>query len=248
MKENNYTVYLHISPSNKRYYGITKQEPKRRWRKGKAYKHNEYFTNSINKYGWENFQHIIVAKGLSKDEAEWLEIELIEKFDTTNRSKGYNILKGGDIIDNPLSGENHPNYNKPMTQEQKDKISKTRIENGVAKGENNPNYGKHLSEESIKKMKDTKNNKSTEEKNKINKKISKARIEKGVAKGKNNPSAKTIICLTTKEIFYTMKDASEKYNCCDTGISMCCKGKRNYNGKLSDGTPLVWKYITIIEL
>lgn len=244
----NYTVYMHVSPSNKRYIGITSLDINRRWRKnGKGYKHQQYFYRAIKKYGWDNFQHIIVAKGLDEETAKWLEVELIREFDTTNQDNGYNISLGGNT-GNGLRGEDHPNYNRPMLQEQKDKISKTRIENGVAKGENNPNYGKHLSEESIKKMKDTKNNKPTEEKNEINKKISKARIEKGVAKGKNNPSAKTIICLTTKEIFYTMKDASEKYNCCDTGISMCCKGKRNYNGKLSDGTPLVWKYITIIEL
>ena len=245
---NDYTVYMHIAPNKKRYIGITSQNPERRWRSGNAYKHNDYFTNAIEKYGWDNFEHIIIVKGLSKKEAEWLEIELIKAFDTTNRDKGYNILKGGDIIDNPLRGANHPNYGKSMPQEQRDKIGKTRIKRGVAKGENNPNYGKHLSEESIKKMKDTKNNKSIEEKNEINKKISKARIENGIAKGKNNPSAKTIICLTTKEIFYTMKEASEKYNCCDSGISMNCKGKRKSCGKLLDGTPLVWKYITIIEL
>lgn len=246
--EKTFTVYMHISPSNKRYIGITCQEPKRRWRNGKSYKHNEYFTNAIGKYGWGNFEHIIVAKGLSKNEAEWLEIELIKEFDTTNRSKGYNILKGGDIIDNPLSGESHHNYGKSMSQEQKDKISKTRIERGVAKGENNPNYGKRLSEKSIKKMKDTKNNKSTEEKNEINNKISKTRIERGIAKGKNNPSAKLIICITTGKIFDTMKEGSEYYNCCDSGISMCCKGKRKSNGRLKDGTPLVWRYLTIIEL
>ena len=245
---NNYTVYMHVSPSNKRYYGITSQEPKRRWRKGNAYKHNDYFTRAIEKHGWNNFQHIIIAKGLDKETAEWLEIELIKEWDTTNRGKGYNILKGGDITDNPLRGKNHHNYGKPMSQGQKDKISKTRIESGVAKGKNNPNYGKHFSEESIKKMKDTKRNKTEEEKEEWKNNISNSRIKSGCAKGKNNPSAKTIICLTTNEIFYTMKDASEKYNCCDSGISLCCKGKRKSNGRLEDGTPLVWRYLTIIEL
>ena len=61
---------------------------------GKGYKRN-YFTNAINKYGWDNFQHIIIAKGLSEDEAKWLEMELIRLWDTTNQNNGYNILSGG---------------------------------------------------------------------------------------------------------------------------------------------------------
>ena len=43
-----------------------------------------------------------------------------------------------------FSGENHPNYGKPMSEEQKQKISKTRKERGVAAGENNYFYGKRF--------------------------------------------------------------------------------------------------------
>ena len=246
--EKTYCVYIHISPSNKRYIGITSQEPKRRWRKGNAYKHNSYFTRAIEKYGWDNFQHIVITKGLSKEQAEWLEIELIKVWDSTNKDKGYNILKGGDIIDNPLSGENHHNYGIPMSEEQRNKISETRIKNGVAKGENNPMFGKHHSEETINKISETKNNKTEEEKNIINKKISEARIKNGVAKGKNNPSAKAVINLTTMKVFDTMKEGAEFYNCSDSGISQCCSGKKKSCGKLEDGTPLVWmKYVDYLE-
>lgn len=93
--ENNYTVYMHISPSNKRYIGITCQEVKKRWLNGNGYGNNDYFTKAIKKYGWNNFQHIIIVKGLTKEEAEWLEVELIRELDTTNRDKGYNITEGG---------------------------------------------------------------------------------------------------------------------------------------------------------
>ena len=239
-KEKTWTVYMHISPNNKRYIGITSQKPNRRWRNGKAYKKNSYFTNAIKKYGWDNFEHIIICKGLAKEEAKWLEEELIREFDTTNKDKGYNITKGGDIVDNPLSGENHPNFGKPMPQEQRDKLSKIRIENGIAKGENNPMFGKHHSEETINKISETKNNKTEEEKNIINNKISETRIKNGVAKGKNNPSAKAVICLTTMKIFDTMKEASEFYNCNSSAICMCCSGNRKSCGKLEDGTPLQW--------
>jgi len=42
------------------------------------------------------------------------------------------------------TGKDNPQFGKPLTDEQKAKISKTRIERGVAKGENNPMYGVHL--------------------------------------------------------------------------------------------------------
>ena len=92
---NNYCVYMHISPSGKKYVGITCQDPNRRWKYGKGYVKNQYFTNAIEKYGWDNFQHIIVAKGLTEDEAKWLEIELIRVNDSANRKYGYNIDLGG---------------------------------------------------------------------------------------------------------------------------------------------------------
>ena len=96
MKYNNsYSVYMHISPSNKRYIGITSQNPNHRWRNGNGYKQNLYFYKAIQKYGWDNFQHLIVVTGLTKKEAENLEIFLIAQYDTTNRQKGYNIENGG---------------------------------------------------------------------------------------------------------------------------------------------------------
>ena len=42
---------MHIFPNNKKYIGITKQTPEKRWENGKGYKHNNYIQNAINKYG-----------------------------------------------------------------------------------------------------------------------------------------------------------------------------------------------------
>ena len=119
--ENNYIVYMHISPNNKRYIGLTCQKPEYRWNNGKGYKHNEYFTNAINKYGWDNFEHIIIAKGLTEDEAKWLEIELIREWDSMNRDKGYNLTKGGEGANGLICSE-----------ETRKKISEAN------RGENNP--------------------------------------------------------------------------------------------------------------
>lgn len=55
----------------KKYVGITKQNPKRRWKgQGQGYKGNKHFTKAIQKYGWDNFKHEIIFYGLSQKEAE----------------------------------------------------------------------------------------------------------------------------------------------------------------------------------
>lgn len=50
------------------------------------------------------------------------------------------------------SGKNAPNYGIHLSEEWKNKISKTRIEKGIAKGSNNPRFGKHCSQTTITKM------------------------------------------------------------------------------------------------
>ena len=46
-----YKLYVHINKANsKRYFGITKQKSKDRWRNGTGYKKNRHFARAINKY------------------------------------------------------------------------------------------------------------------------------------------------------------------------------------------------------
>lgn len=92
-----YSVYMHITPNNKRYIGITKQKPKQRWNSGYGYIQNKYFFNAILKYGWNNIEHQILFTRLSQEEAEEKEIELIAKYKSNNRKYGYNIEKGGHV-------------------------------------------------------------------------------------------------------------------------------------------------------
>ena len=95
----NYTVYMHVSPHGKRYVGITRRNPVERWGyKGYCYNHNEYFYRAIQKYGWDNFEHLILHSNLTKEEAERIEIELITKYKTTDNRYGYNIENGGNTI------------------------------------------------------------------------------------------------------------------------------------------------------
>ena len=96
-KDKTYIVYEHISPSNKRYIGITCQPPESRWRHGEGYKNNVAFYNAIKKYGWDNFSHNILFFNLSANEAANKEKELINFYKTTDKNYGYNIKTGGEI-------------------------------------------------------------------------------------------------------------------------------------------------------
>lgn len=90
-----YFVYRHIAPNGKMYVGITsKSDPNCRWGSGGIhYKKNAHFWYAIQKFGWDNFQHVIVAHGLSVETACHLEEYLIKKYNTLEN--GYNQTSGG---------------------------------------------------------------------------------------------------------------------------------------------------------
>ena len=93
-----YCVYCHVNKhNNKRYVGITKQNPERRWNNGRGYVNSPHFYAAIKKYGWEEFTHEILFTNLSKKEAEEKEIYLIAKWNLQNKSKGYNVCAGGNV-------------------------------------------------------------------------------------------------------------------------------------------------------
>jgi len=58
----------------------------------------------------------------------------------------------------------------------------------------------------------------------------------------NNKNKRKIICLTTKEIFNCIVDASNKYNIHASNISYCCRHITQSIDKLQNNTKLVWMY------
>ena len=203
MSENNYKVYVHINKTNgKRYYGITKQEPKKRWQNGKKYGNNDHFTNAINYYGWDNFDHIVIARGLTEEEAKWLEIELIREFDTTNRDKGYNITKGGE----GTNGYKH-------TEETRKNIGKI-------------HKGKTLSEETRKKLSEAMKGKNSPMKGKTHTEETRKNISEAM-KGKGTTR---VYCIELNLYFDTVTEASEYVGCSVQNISKVL-GKSNKTAK-----------------
>ena len=140
-------VYMHTNKVNhKVYVGITSRDPKKRWDYGNGYRGQKYFYRAIKKYGWDNFEHIIFAQGLSKDEACKMEICLIALYASNNSDHGYNLSSGGEgggtgiqwsderrkHISNKLKG-------RVFSDEWKEKLSKAKI-------------GRRASEETKKKL------------------------------------------------------------------------------------------------
>lgn len=96
MTKDNYKIYMHKNKINgKIYIGQTKQNLNKRFMNGDGYKKSPKFYKAIQKYGWDNFEHIILESNLTHDEANEKEIYYIEKYDSCNRDKGYNISFGG---------------------------------------------------------------------------------------------------------------------------------------------------------
>lgn len=123
-----YTVYMHLFPNGKRYIGVTTWKPELRWGANGCNYKNPYMKNAIKKYGWDNIEHIIIAENLSFEEADKMEIELIEKYNSANKEYGYNISLGG--IQNRICSDEtkekirKANIGKVMSEESKRKISK----------------------------------------------------------------------------------------------------------------------------
>ena len=91
-----WTIYVHTSPEGKSYVGRTTSSLKQRCGlKGQKYRQNEMFWNDIQRFGWENFKHKILANCETVEESMRLEIKYISEYDSTNPDKGYNKSVGG---------------------------------------------------------------------------------------------------------------------------------------------------------
>lgn len=207
-----YIVYQHRNKiNNKVYIGITSRTPQERWgNQGCNYKSSPYFYNSIQKYGWDNFEHNILYTNLTKEEACKKEQELIKQFNSMNREFGYNSTSGGEVF--------------IMNDETKQKISK------ALRGNKN-NLGHPCSEEKKRKISEAqKGRKFTEEhRRKLSEAAKKRHIpcseEKKKKLSQNYPNKKPVYCLELDTIFESVQECSRQLGIPATNISKLCKGR-----------------------
>ncbi len=227
--QNGYTVYKHTAPNGKVYIGITMNKPARRWQGGRGYKDHPHFFNAIEKYGWNNIAHEILHTGLTKEEAEAKEIELIALYQSNNREYGYNVANGGNA-NGKISDETKAKISESLkghcvTEETREKM---REKARLRVGENHPCYGVGKTEEQKRKISESlKGHKHTEE--------TKAKM-RGIHSGDKHPMCKPVVCIETGEYFEYTQKAADKYQIQRTNIVSCCAGRRKKAGGYT------WRY------
>lgn len=96
-----YSLYVHVVPQkisnynhDKYYVGITSKNVNKRWANGSGYK-TQMFYRAIQKYGWDNIEHIVLSTQLPRNAAEELESSIISYLNSNLPQYGYNIATGG---------------------------------------------------------------------------------------------------------------------------------------------------------
>jgi hypothetical protein len=240
VENNNYTVYMHINKiNNKKYIGITQQKLKKRWGNGNGYKNNIYFWRAIKKYGWDNFEHIVLFKNINELTAKETEKYLIQKYNTYDANYGYNISLGGD----GTYGYHHTDETKEKirikssqhrhTDETKDILSKMssvkviqfsknnncliKIFNSIILAEKETGISsKHISRCCNKQRKSAGGFYWMFYNDYINNGFDKNLL--------NNDNCRKVICLDTNKIFNSIKEASVIKQIHNVSIFNCCKG------------------------
>lgn len=254
-----YLVYIHKNKlNNKVYIGQTHQLSSQRWGKdGIGYRTSPHFFYAIQKYGWDNFQHIIIKNNLSAEEADELETKLIKQYNATDPDYGYNIR---------LGGEHGFHY----TQEQKEKLSIALRKNShnsknahkIYCKETNDIFGTvadaqrwanttHISDVLMGRRQYAGRHPITGQKlswdyaenDAIITKICKKDMPTSFNKLKGHETK--ILCVNTGKVFQSMREAADWCKLKDTSnISRCCRGLRKTAGKHPQTKEkLKWQYI-----
>lgn len=254
-----WTIYCHINKiNNKRYIGQTDQQNlNKRWQNGNGYKpkqrnNNTKFWNAIQKYGWNNFQHIILEDNIpSLEQANKRQQYWITYYHTFNNDKcGYNMTPGGDnhILNDEAKEKlrqklictykNHPE--KIIYQREKQaqisgkpvycfEKNKTYISISQAARDNNVDIS------AITRCLLRKNQITT---NGLHWKYADDNITLNEIQSTRKKSKKKVLCEETGIIYNSPKQAATILNLDNNAIAKCCRGtKKTYFN-------LHWRYIS----
>lgn len=147
-----YILYKHTSPSGKVYIGQTSRKPELRWgSNGVFYKGSTAFWNAIQKYGWNNIEHKIIAWDLTQEEANLFEKAFIKMYKDKNMS--YNIAFGGTdgIVGIKRTDETKKKQSIAHKKLWEDKEYREKLRNKFV-GRKSSMYGKKMLQESREKM------------------------------------------------------------------------------------------------
>lgn len=114
-----YTLYVHIFPNKKKYVGVTREKPEKRFGfMGNGYR-TKKMRQAIDEFGWNNIEHKIIKTDLSYEDAIKFEKLYIKKYNTCDHRYGYNQKKGGGFS---KESKSYIHKNTPNRQKWYDKL------------------------------------------------------------------------------------------------------------------------------
>lgn len=213
-------IYEHLNKINGKVYIGQTVNPQQRW-KPNRYKTSTYFYAAITKYGWENFEHRILAQTEKYDQADILEKYYISFFDSRNPQKGYNILQGGNSLGDY--------YSKEQNRKRQGELRKKYIEQ-------HPKYKEVLLDQLV--LANSKQNlEKKRKKAKENYKNGKSHL-----KAINEARKKRVECIETRQIFDSLTEAAKAYNINVSNLSAYIHGKKKSCG-IKDDIRLHWRLL-----
>jgi group I intron endonuclease len=262
--EHLYRVYIHVNKINQKVYvGQTKEKNiKKRWgNDGIGYKTQDRFWRAIQKYGWDNFEHLIITDWITKEKANKIEIAVISLFNSTDKNYGYNISQGGNgptgvlctdekkqLLSDMFSGSRNPFYGKQHTNDIKNMLSEIRSIPVVQLDLNGVFITEHKNAKEASKITGAEYTsilKCCANKDHCNSAggylwMYMDDYKQGKLKQYHNNHLKQVVQLDMRGNFIaeydSIKSASKATGVCDTGIISCCNGTYQYSGGF------LWKY------
>lgn len=233
-------IYAHINKINgKVYIGQTKQTLQKRWGRGSEYSTCTHFYKAIQKYGWDNFQHIVLECGLNDDEINEKEEYWINYYNSIEN--GYNIKKGGGNI--PFTEEHKNNISIGLTKTCGHKViclNTKKIYDSINSAKKDTG-AEHIEKCCLGKLQSA--GRDAEGNALIWRYIEDYNPEEKIEIKKQIRKKTPILCVTTGEIYSSIKEASRQTNIDNGSICKCCNGKRKSAGKTPNGEPMVWQFL-----
>ena len=207
-------IYCHYNKINgKRYIGQTSTSVKDRWHNGNGYKRHFIFWKAIEKYGWDNFEHIILEDNISSiieaNAREQYWIQYYHTYINDPNCMGYNMTPGG-----MANGEISDATKQKISLKNKGKIAWNKGKHNIYSEEalakmRTANLGRHFSEEVKAKISAaSKGKKRTKE---TKRKIAEAKYKK-------------VFCIELNKIFNSISEAAIFFNVSISTISGCLNG------------------------